>query len=51
MQLQYGTTPSTPREGETVEQAKAKPRSPFARLVYVEDPKNLDIYRIKPGQF
>jgi hypothetical protein len=51
VQLQYGTAPSPPREGETVEQTKAKPRSPFARLVYVEDPKNLDIYRIKPGQF
>ena len=51
VQLQYGTAPQPPREGETVEQAKAKPRSPFARLVYVEDPKNLDIYRIKPGQF
>jgi hypothetical protein len=51
VQLQFGTAPHPPREGETVEEGKPPPRSPFARVVYVEDPKNLDIYRIKPGQF
>ena len=51
VQLQYGTVPEPPRKGETPDPAKAPPRVPWGRLVYVEDPKNLDIFRIKPGQF
>ncbi len=51
VQLQYGTMPEPPRKGETPDETKPPPRVPFGRLVYVEDPKNLDIFRIKPGQF
>jgi hypothetical protein len=51
VQLQYGTMPEPPRKGETPDPAKTPARIPFGRLVYVEDPKNLDIFRIKPGQF
>jgi hypothetical protein len=51
VQLQYGTVPEPPRKGETPDPAKTPPRIPYGRLVYVEDPKNLDIFRIKPGQF
>jgi len=51
VQLQYGTMPEPPRKGETPDATKPPPRVPFGRLVYVEDPKNLDIFRIKPGQF
>jgi len=51
VQLQYGTMPEPPRKGETSDETKPPPRVPFGRLVYVEDPKNLDIFRIKPGQF
>jgi hypothetical protein len=43
--------PEPPRKGETPDPAKTPPRIPYGRLVYVEDPKNLDIFRIKPGQF
>ena len=51
VQLQYGTVPEPPRKGETPDPSKTPPRIPYGRLVYVEDPKNLDIFRIKPGQF
>jgi hypothetical protein len=50
VQLQYGTVAAPPRKGETTDETKP-PRIPYGRLVYVEDPKNLDIFRIKPGQF
>ena len=50
VQLQYGTVAEPPRKGETTDETKP-PRIPYGRLVYVEDPKNLDIFRIKPGQF
>ncbi|HEV3176267.1 MAG TPA: hypothetical protein VGZ72_09775 [Stellaceae bacterium] len=50
VQLQYGTLAEPPRKGETTDDTKP-PRIPYGRLVYVEDPKNLDIFRIKPGQF
>jgi hypothetical protein len=51
VQLQYGTTPEPPKKGETAEDGKTPPRIPYGRLVYVEDPKNMDVFRIKPGQF
>jgi len=51
VQLQYGTVPEAPRAGEKPDETKPPPRIPFGRLVYVEDPKNLDIFKIKPGQF
>ena len=51
VQLQYGTVAQTPHEGEKPDETKPQPRIPFGRLVYVEDPKNLDVFRIKPGQF
>lgn len=51
VQLQYGTVPEPPRKGETADETKPPPRLPYGRVVYVEDPKNLDIFRIKPGQF
>jgi hypothetical protein len=51
VQLQYGTAPEPPRKGETADETKPPPRAPYGRLVYVEDPKNLDVFRIKPGQF
>ena len=51
VQLQYGTVAETPKKGETTDDAKAPARLPYGRLVYVEDPKNLDIFKIKPGQF
>ena len=51
VQLQYGTVPEPPRKGETPDPSKTPARIPYGRLVYVEDPKNLDIFRIKPGQF
>jgi len=51
VQLQYGTVPEPPRKGETPDPTKTPARLPYGRLVYVEDPKNLDVFRIKPGQF
>jgi hypothetical protein len=51
VQLQYGTMPEPPKKGETTEESKTPTRIPWGRLVYVEDPKNLDVFRIKPGQF
>lgn len=51
VQLQYGTVPEASRAGEKPDDTKPPPRIPFGRLVYVEDPKNLDIFKIKPGQF
>jgi hypothetical protein len=51
VQLQYGTVPEPPKKGETTEESKTPSRIPYGRLVYVEDPKNLDIFKIKPGQF
>jgi len=51
VQLQYGTVPEPARKGETTEESKTPSRIPYGRLVYVEDPKNMDIFKIKPGQF
>ena len=51
VQLQYGTTPEPPKKGETTDETKTPARLPWGRLVYVEDPKNLDVFKIKPGQF
>jgi hypothetical protein len=51
VQLQYGTVAEAPKKGETPDEGKTPARIPYGRLVYVEDPKNLDIFRIKPGQF
>ena len=51
VQLQYGTVVRDPPPGEKPDPAKPQPRIPFARLVYVQDPKSRDIYHIKPGQF
>ena len=51
VQLQYGTVVREPAAGEKPDPAKPAPRIPFARLVYVQDPKNRDVYHIKPGQF
>ena len=51
VQLQYGTVAEAPKKGETTDEGKTPARIPYGRLVYVEDPKNLDIFRIKPGQF
>ncbi len=51
VQLQYGTVPEAPKKGEPTDNSKTPARIPYGRLVYVEDPKNLDIFRIKPGQF
>lgn len=51
VQLQYGTIAEAQKKGETAEDGKTPPRIPYGRLVYVEDPKNMDVFRIKPGQF
>jgi hypothetical protein len=51
VQLQYGTVVRELPAGEKPDPAKPQPRIPFARLVYVQDPKNRDVYHIKPGQF
>lgn len=51
VQLQYGTLAETAKKGETSEDGKTPTRLPWGRLVYVEDPKNMDIFKIKPGQF
>jgi hypothetical protein len=51
VQLQYGTVPEPTKKGETTDDGKAPGRLPYGRLVYVEDPKNLDVFKIKPGQF
>lgn len=51
VQLQYGTIPEAPKKGETAEDGKTPARLPYGRLVYVEDPKNMDVFKIKPGQF
>ena len=51
VQLQYGTAPEPPKKGETTDESKTPARIPWGRLVYVEDPKNMDIFKIKPGQF
>jgi hypothetical protein len=51
VQLQYGTTPEPPKKGETAEDGKTPARVPYGRLVYVEDPKNMDVFKIKPGAF
>ena len=51
IQLQYGTVPESPKKGETTDEGKTPARIPWARLVYVEDPKNMDVFKIKPGQF
>ena len=52
VQLQYGTVAEAPKKGEaTTEDGKTPARLPYGRLVYVEDPKNMDIFKIKPGQF
>jgi hypothetical protein len=51
VQLQYGTQPQPLRAGEKADPNNPPPRIPFARLLYVEDPKNPDVFRIKPGQF
>ncbi|HUK09443.1 MAG TPA: hypothetical protein VLX09_16325 [Stellaceae bacterium] len=51
VQLQYGTVPQAPKAGEKPDPNTTPPRIPFAQLLYVEDPKNPDVFRIKPGQF
>jgi len=51
VQLQYGTVAEPPKKGETTEESKTPVRIPYGRLVYVEDPKNMDVFKIKPGQF
>ncbi len=51
VQLQYGTLPEAATKAESSGDTKTPARIPWARLVYVEDPKNLDIFKIKPGQF
>jgi len=51
VQLQYGTIPQAPKAGEKPDPNTPAPRIPFARLLYIEDPKNPDVFRIKPGQF
>src|SRR5690242_12053617 len=51
VQLQYGTVPEPTKKGETTEEGKGPARIPYGRLVYVEDPKNMDVFKIKPGQF
>jgi len=51
VQLQYGTVPAPLKEGEKPDSNNPPPRIPFGRLLYVEDPKNPDVFRIKPGQF
>lgn len=50
VQLQYGTLAEPAKKGETAEETKP-PRLPWGRLVYAEDPKNMDVFKIKPGQF
>jgi hypothetical protein len=51
VQLRYGTQPQAPKAGEKPDPNNPLPRIPFAQLLYVEDPKNPDVFRIKPGQF
>ncbi len=51
VQLQYGTMPEPTKKDGVAEQNKTPPRIPYGRLVYVEDPKNMDVFKIKPGQF
>src|SRR5262249_24056759 len=51
VQLQYGTAPEPTKKGETADEGKTPARLPWGRLVYVEAPKNMDIFKIKPGQF
>ena len=52
VQLQYGTIPEPPKKGETTtDETRTPARVPFGRLVYVEDRKNMDVFKIKPGQF
>ena len=51
VQLQYGTVVRELPAGEKPDPAKPQPKIPFARLVYVQDPKTRDVYHIKPGQF
>ena len=51
VQLQYGTVSEPAKKGETTEDSKTPARAPYGRLVYVEDPKNMDVFKIKPGQF
>ena len=51
VQLQYGTVPEAPKQGEKPDPNTPAPRIPFARLIYIEDAKNPDVFRIKPGQF
>ena len=51
VQLQYGTVPQPTKPGEKPDPNTPAPRIPFARLLYIEDPKNPDVFRIKPGQF
>ncbi len=50
VQLQYGTTPWPPQQGDKAG-LKPSPRLPFGLVIYAEDPKNPDIFRIKQGQF
>jgi len=51
VQLQYGTVPAPPKAGEKPDPKATPVRVPFGRLIYIEDPKNPDVFRIKPGQF
>jgi len=51
VQLQYGTVPEPTKKGETAQDGKTPARVPYGRLVYVEDPKNMDVFKIKPGTF
>jgi hypothetical protein len=51
VQLQYGVTPWPPQQSEKGVDRKPSPRLPFGLVIYAEDPKNPDIFRIKQGQF
>lgn len=51
VQLLYGTTAPSAQPGEKQDDGKPPPRLPFGRLSYIEDARNPDIFRIKPGQF
>jgi hypothetical protein len=51
VQLQYGTIAEPTKKDGATEENKTPPRIPYGRLVYVEDPKNMDVFKIKPGQF
>ena len=49
--LVYGLVPQPRTPGDTKDPKAQAPQIPFGRLSYIEDPKNPDVFRIKPGQF